>query len=477
MKRLLKSLYLLTAVALLAVGCKKDDDPTITFEVSALFLTPGQTLTIPFKASSEISTFSVTGTPSGWDDATVTPTARTITVTAPSSFGENEEGKTVARSGTFILTGSYGTSSSVTARLFATVCDVVDFGEHANSYLAKAPITRYSFDAMHRPDGAALATASVRIVWQSRTSLLEYVDFENGRATFYVGVGTDDAFREGNALLGAYDKDDNLLWTWHVWASEYDLDAPESTIEINGRTVMSRNLGALACGTGSGAEILGSFGLYYQWGRKEPFVGPANYYSGSSISGSVYDADGLTQLEYVASDAKTGTMEYALGHPLTFITADQHADWFKGSSSTPRWGATKTLYDPCPYGWRVATAETFAGLTIKNDLTVEDAASLYAEQYGWTLGNDEAEMLFMGAGYRTYLNGLFSNIYDNLPVRSDAIYMQPWVGYYWMAEGGAGGDAPTFHFWFDKSAPTNSGVQERAPMGRSNGMPVRCIRE
>lgn len=102
---------------------------------------------------------------------------------------------------------------------------------------------------------------------------------ENGKASFYIGADTEDSNKilKGNAVIGAYDANDELIWSWHVWATDYDPEGENGSVELNGYTMMTRNLGALANGNATTSEILASYGLYYQWGRKDPFIGPSTY--------------------------------------------------------------------------------------------------------------------------------------------------------------------------------------------------------
>ena len=110
---------------------------------------------------------------------------------------------------------------------------------------------------------------------------------------------------------------------------------------------MDRNLGATSATPGE----VGALGLLYQWGRKDPFLGS------SSISSSVEAKSTITWPSAVSSSSSRGTVAYATEHPTTFITYnDANYDWYySGTSSTDntRWQSTKTIYDPCPVGWRV----------------------------------------------------------------------------------------------------------------------------
>ena len=110
---------------------------------------------------------------------------------------------------------------------------------------------------------------------------------------------------------------------------------------------MDRNLGATSATPGD----VGALGLLYQWGRKDPFLGS------SSISGSSEVKSTITWPSDVSSNSTNGTIEYATEHPTTYITYNgNNYDWhYTGSSSTDdtRWQSEKTIYDPCPAGWRV----------------------------------------------------------------------------------------------------------------------------
>ena len=153
-----------------------------------------------------------------------------------------------------------------------------------------------------------------------------------------------DTFREGNALIAARDASGNILWSWHIWLT----DQPKGQAYNNGAGVMmDRNLGA----TSSTKGDVGALGLLYQWGRKDPFLGS------SSIIDNIEAESTITWPSPVSSSSSTGTISFATSHPTTFITSDSNNyDWYyTGSSSTDntRWRSSKTVYDPCPAGWRV----------------------------------------------------------------------------------------------------------------------------
>lgn len=48
-------------------------------------------------------------------------------------------------------------------------------------------------------------------------------------------------------------------------------------------------------------------------------------------------------------------MDYATANPMTFISGTKSSkyDWHYSSRNNDLWTSSKTIYDPCPVGWRV----------------------------------------------------------------------------------------------------------------------------
>ena len=187
-----------------------------------------------------------------------------------------------------------------------------------------------------------------KVLWESfgtdvipeNGELISYVAYENE----YLVFKTSTTFKEGNAVVSVRDDTGNILWSWHIWLT----DQPESQEYYNNAgTMMDRNLGATSATPGD----VGALGLLYQWGRKDPFL------SYSSITRSTRAESTITWPSSVSSTSSTGTIDYAIANPTTFIT-NSYNDWYYSGSSTdnPRWttsSSTKSIYDPCPAGWRV----------------------------------------------------------------------------------------------------------------------------
>ena len=110
---------------------------------------------------------------------------------------------------------------------------------------------------------------------------------------------------------------------------------------------MDRNLGATSATPGD----VGALGLLYQWGRKDPFLGS------SSISSRTVAKSTITWPSAVYSTSSTGDIAYATANPTTFIKRNNfNKDWYWHTGADIRWTSsekTKSIYDPCPAGWRV----------------------------------------------------------------------------------------------------------------------------
>jgi len=270
--------------------------------------------------------------------------------------------------------------------------------ETSNSYI----ITHngeYIFKATVRGNGAGcegldapttLHPAGATLVWQTRKGLITSVTLEGDHIRFHAGKGT------GNALIAATDDAGTIIWSWHIWKPETEIVGLPSE---SGVEVMNLNLGALV----DSPDNVSSYGLLYQWGRKDPFPGSPILNEGTTRTKNleVYDIEGnpvkIGSTSYY--NTQNNSLFYSISHPTTCISnMAQYSncpDWLRPSeSNTALWGnpngsvrengaykntGTKTFYDPCPTGWRVPDPQTFLHITSTGG-------------YTWATGETEGEM-------------------------------------------------------------------------------------
>ena len=218
----------------------------------------------------------------------------------------------------------------------------------ANCYIVSQSGT-YKFRTVKGNSSVSVGqVTSAEVLWEtfgtstapSKGDLIRDASFADGFVTFSMS-GT---FRKGNAVVAAKDAAGNILWSWHIWLT----DVPQGqAYRKNAGVMMDRNLGATSATPGD----VGALGLLYQWGRKDPFLGS------SSTSSDTEAKSTITWPSTVSSYSSTGTVAYATAHPTTFITYNSsNYDWYYSTGSSTdntRWQSSKTIYDPCPAGWRV----------------------------------------------------------------------------------------------------------------------------
>ena len=215
----------------------------------------------------------------------------------------------------------------------------------ANCYIVGQAGT-YSFPAVKGNSSTSVGSvATVDVLWEtfgtsttpSRGDLVKGARYQDGNVYFK----TNAAFREGNVLLAAKNSSGTILWSWHIWMT----DQPEEQVYYrNAGTMMDRNLGATSATPGD----VGALGLMYQWGRKDPFMGS------SSISSIVEAKSTISFPTVQAATYTVGTIEYAIKNPTTLIRGNNSNEWlYDEDDFDGLWASQKTMYDPCPAGWRV----------------------------------------------------------------------------------------------------------------------------
>lgn len=246
----------------------------------------------------------------------------------------------------------------------------------------------------------------------------------------------------GNGLIAAYDASGKILWSWHLWVTDYspgssgDATVLEPAAKrkmkytfragLDQLPMMDRNLGARAGYVDiPTTEIERSManGLHYQWGRKDPFPGSYTTKTIATVTVSnssvptegllnFYGADGFTFIPRSITGSKA-SVEAACMNPTNVYGRPWYATeaQYWGNVST---NEKKTVYDPCPKGWRVTeaknfyplfTSPTFTGgdatntnsaLNLKNSDFVKDGGALIYYD------NDKNASYFRLTGYQEY---------------------------------------------------------------------------
>ena len=336
--------------------------------------------------------------------------------------------------------------------LASSATDLASAGKTANCYIVSSAGT-YKFKPVKGNSSTSVGSVySVEVLWESfgtsqKPSVGDLIRSVNCDSGFIV-FSTSPSFKEGNAVIAAKSLSGEILWSWHIWLT----DQPEEQVYYNNAgTMMDRNLGATSATPGD----VGALGLLYQWGRKDPFLGS------SSISESI-EAKSTGTWPSVAASTSKGNVGYATANPTTFITAGSSSDWdwHYSSKNNELWKPSKTIYDPCPAGWRVpdggdngvwskacGSSDHFSDYPYDST----DEGMNFSGKFG-----SASVIWYPASGFRSFSDG--------------SLFSVGFYGYYWSVAPGSY-YAYSLYFYYDGRVNPSSNDY------RASGRAVRCLQE
>ncbi|MGN0309179.1 MAG: hypothetical protein ACI4C3_01095 [Bacteroides sp.] len=259
-----------------------------------------------------------------------------------------------------------------------------------------------------------------------------------------------------NGVISIKDSSGNVIWSWHIWLWADDLTPVEITNSGGANySILPVNL-ASKWDDSSKARIKNWF---YQWGRSVPFLCPSAYNSTSDHAS--YGAKSLIK------SSKASTIGQGIKNPTTFYyNVSSPYNWFGSTSYYNLWDANctstgysdntvvKTVYDPCPVGFKMPNGNTFTGFG--NGSTVNAVGSFDAGYKFKRNSSDTTGLFFPASGRRNRGSGDLNDVGSN--------------GYVWLACANSQNYAGSLGF--------NSGfVNPQSYNYRANGFAVRPVQE
>lgn len=374
---------------------------TVLGEPASMAVKAGGSFSLSYKVLN-LAPAKITGTPtvevsSGWStEVSVNEDIIKVKYNAPASIGQTLEIKISA-------TDDHNRKVEYSGSL--SIVEITTTAGAANCHVVK-PGGTLTIKAVKGNSTTALEFDNATLVWQDAIGLVSSVSGNGSEGVVVVRLADG---KEGNAVVAARDGD-RIVWSWHVWVTDYD---PEADIfewtDANGITYkyMDRNLGALSAEKYSKESL----GLMYQWGRKDPFPGGDDVEF--QIQKRIYDINGnqiYMKIEErpTYNDNTSTNLQLAIEHPDVFYGAPSSSwpvvDWLTDKAALQNndlWGGktnAKTVYDPCPEGWRIPAAGNGWGFRTeyKKKGSLNDDGE-YDESYPWFQDYDKC----IGFRYKT----------------------------------------------------------------------------
>jgi hypothetical protein len=224
------------------------------------------------------------------------------------------------------------------------------------------------------------------LVWQDAPNLItpSSVQLSSDKHSIQFEIAKSNIC-QGNAVIAVRDYNLDILWSWHIWITDYDINntvtmkaastinkfmpVPLGFCDAETRSSLSSSIyhikiaqteGTKTASTdvtlGSATLSIGNNAPVYEWGRKDPvriYIGNAN--TNKPLYNASYDVSTM----YSTADIKTSILEpFAFNYAIGSTAPDL---WNSGNTATTVNvnKVTKTVYDPCPSGFTLPCPGAF----------------------------------------------------------------------------------------------------------------------
>lgn len=248
---------------------------------------------------------------------------------------------------------------------------------------------------------------SVQLSIADTDGVFSEMELVDGVDCKYVQFKVDSVPPTGaNGVISVKDADGTIMWSWHIWVWKDDL-SPVGIMNSSGvqYNILPVNLGS-KWDDSTKTHIKNWF---YQWGRPTPMLCPATY---NSTQNHASYGELSFAMESVAENIQAG-----IRNPNKFYYNNSSPyNWFGTASYYNLWDANcattgssdnivvKTVYDPCPVGFKMPNGNTFTYFSTSNVVGNFSNGWRFKRYLGDTTG-----VFFPASGYRNISSG---NLYS-----------------------------------------------------------------
>ncbi len=384
-------------------------------------------------------------------------------------------------------------------------------------------------------ENAGCTPDNATLVWQDAENLVTNVALSSDRQQLTFEV-PKTSLQQGNAIVAVRDASNTILWSWHIWVTDYvpglspavtekydpdgiHRDAVVTNYQNERYTFMGVNLGwcdrerrsyearsvkirftqaksgAVATMTITQVAYQGSLRVgdnpYFQFGRKDPMLPILSSAVTSSVANKeIEDKSCYSENGYAFDPSGKGHVPIgtAIQNPHVFYNYSDAAttDWCDPAGTVAGktsflnlWNANnsngptvKTIYDPSPVGYCVPPENVYTGVTYNG---VNGTDGMFAWR-GNTPYTDATDVLF-NAGWVIYCNKMpGSSQHDP----SGGVWFVPNLGCRFSSTGLPYDVQNKGYYWPNTSKAADFGrssIEFAKPFQRALGFSVRPIRE
>ena len=316
------------------------------------------------------------------------------------------------------------------------------FVDHTGTHITQP----YIYETSYGPQKATL-------LWQDAPELVKNCSLINDNKYLMFEVSSAN-IDQGNAVIAVQDESGTTLWSWHIWVTDhayrstiavknassqtaYFMPVPLGWCDPSGSKGASKEYTVNFSQTTSGGSslvktisqvaslITAGNAPFYQWGRKDPFVGSTGK---GNTTKTWYDGSGNTKTKInPATITTTTTKAESIKYPEKFISkspwdiSNTYDNWnanvtVQPASNTAAYNdnpVEKTVYDPSPVGFKMPTTNAFTGFNSEGSW-----------DYGYKFKTNSSSpnpssIYFRANGYRKYKDGSLGFV--------------TMLGYYWAS--------------------------------------------
>ena len=289
--------------------------------------------------------------------------------------------------------------------------------------------------------------AKAELVWQDVMDLVTDIKYNAGSNGGNISFKVDRfSIQQGNAVIAIKDASNNVLWSWHIWVTDENID---NVIEVTNYqnvkyNIMPVNLGwcdddvttyaersckvRFTAGDASKEvtirQVSASITIrgnhpYYQWGRKDP-LRPSNGLADTNKTW--YDKNGTSSQSNPATEnfsagvtcimnyiLKPDVMQYQASGDNAYANLWSVDNTVYTANDNP---VVKTVYDPSPVGFKLPPGNVFTGFTTTGGSTSTSSEIngtwSSSSLKGWNFYTDSSKsktIFFPASGYRNRSDG------------------------------------------------------------------------